>query len=90
MPNGYPTIKGRAEIEKTASAKLGNTYFRIQYEVENVTIIDNVAVVDAIAQTVTDESGDNLHSKKSRDLFLFERTKSDWQIVRYIFNNLTA
>jgi len=79
----------KAELLKIGQAFLTKNRFQISYSIQDITVKDGYAFVQAKAQTKTVIPNSNTEvSKTSQDFFVLRKEQTDWKIFRYMFNNV--
>jgi len=90
MPDGYPTISKSANLKRAAENYLIKSAFNIKYVVDNILIDQDLAFVNAQADTLQkDKVTGGVISQSTRDFFILKRSDGSWKIYRYMFNNVT-
>lgn len=90
FPNNFPTIS-RDQLNKAKGAFLKNRKFKVNFNVSEVVLKENLAFVQAIAKATTTQLGDDVSiTVVSRDLFVLSKADNEWKIFRYMFNDLSA
>jgi ketosteroid isomerase-like protein len=87
LPNGHKTIQ-KQKLDLATGEFLRNTSFKIEYNIEDVTISGEYAFVESLATTSNSSSGNQVVNKTSRDLFILRKDQGGWKIYRYIFNDI--
>jgi hypothetical protein len=88
MPDYTQTLT-KSDLLQKGRSYLSKTRFHISYAIQDVTLKDEYAFVQATAQTRTVNPHTNTEvSKTSRDLFVLRKEQNEWKIFRYMFNNV--
>ncbi|MBD1362616.1 nuclear transport factor 2 family protein [Mucilaginibacter sp. ZT4R22] len=87
IPHGYKSLT-KKELDVAGGKLLKAKDFRINFDIENVTIGNEFAFIDATAQTTTIGRGGEETREKSRDFFVLRKDGADWKIYRYLFNRV--
>lgn len=79
----------KADLLKKGQTFLNKNRFHISYSIQDITVKEEYAFVQATAQTKTvNPNTDTEVSKTSQDFFVLRKEQNDWKIFRYIFNNV--
>lgn len=90
LPNNYSMIS-KDRLDKAKGTFLKNRKFKIDYEISEIVIKENLAFVQATAAATTTELDDDLSfTVESRDLFVLCKEDNVWKIYRYMFNDFNA
>lgn len=85
----YARTLTKSDLLQKGRSYLSRTRFQISYAIQDVTLKDEYAFVQARAQTITVIPYTNTEvSKTSRDLFVLRKEQNEWKIFRYMFNNV--
>ncbi|MBS7565470.1 nuclear transport factor 2 family protein [Mucilaginibacter sp. Bleaf8] len=87
MAQGFKTL-AKKDLDAAGSKflKVGN--FKINYAIQNVTVENEFAFIDATARTTITRRGGEEISDNSRDFFVLRKDGTDWKIYRYLFNKI--
>jgi ketosteroid isomerase-like protein len=79
----------KADLLKSSQTFLNQNRFHISYSIQDITVKDEYAFVQATAQTKTVNPNTNTEVfKTSQDFFVLRNEQNEWKIFRYIFNNV--
>ncbi|SDH75655.1 nuclear transport factor 2 family protein [Mucilaginibacter sp. P25] len=87
MPDGFKTLT-KKDLDAAGGKFLKGRNFKINYNIQNVTVGNEFAFIDATARSITTSSGGKEISKNSRDFFVLRKDGTAWKIYRYLFNKL--
>lgn len=88
MPD-YSQTFIKSDLLQKGRSYLSKTRFHISYAIQDITLKDDYAFVQATAQTRTVNPHTNTEVfKTSRDLFVLRKEQNEWKIFRYMFNNV--
>jgi len=81
----------KAGLLKNGQTFLNKNRFHISYSIQDITVKDEYAFVQAQARTNTINPETNqVVSKTSQDFFVLRKEQQEWKIFRYMFNNVKA
>ena len=81
----------KSDVLKKGRTFLNKNRFHISYSIQDITVKDEYAFVQATAQTRTVNLNTNIEvAKTSQDFFVLRKDQNDWKIFRYMFNNVKA
>ena len=88
MPDGFPTIRGTQQIQKSAERFFQTRTLKAEFFVKDLVVERDFAFVQSSATMITENSQGQLIPVKTRDFFVVQRQAEDWKIFRYIFNKI--
>jgi len=88
MPDGFPTIRGAQQIQKSAERFFQTRTLKAEFFVKDLVVERDFAFVQSSATMITENSQGQLIPVKTRDFFVVQRQAEDWKIFRYIFNKI--
>jgi len=87
FPNGHNSIY-KKQLDVISDEFFKKNTFKIDYQVQNVTVGGDYAFVESVATTRSSTPNSQPLNKITRDLFILRRDLERWKIYRYLFNNL--
>jgi len=87
MPDGLKTLS-KKDLEAVSGKFLRQRNFKINYDINNVNVRNELAFIDATATTTTIGRGGEETSQNSRDFFVLRKDGAEWKIYRYLFNKV--
>ena len=89
IPDGMKKMIDANQLGKTNNGYLKRTDFKISYVIQDITIENQFAFVEAFATTTENRISDlKPVQKRSIDFFVLKKQDENWKIYRYIFNNV--
>ncbi len=86
FPNGHNSVH-KKQLDVISGEFFKKNSFKIDYQVQNVTVGSDYAFVESVAITRSNTPNNQPVNKTTRDLFILRRDLETWKIYRYIFNN---
>lgn len=86
FPNGRNSVY-KKQLDVISGEFFKKNSFKIDYQVQNVTVGGDYAFVESVATTRSSAPNSQPLNKITRDLFILRRDLETWKIYRYLFNN---
>jgi ketosteroid isomerase-like protein len=89
IPDSMNRVYKKSDLKALGDPFLKKSGFKIEYNIQNISIDESYAFVETLATTSGREPSQEYGvAKSSIDLFILKRIEDSWKIYRYIFNNV--